>query len=88
MRLLYVYIKHFRNFRDQDVRFVDDYDINYKDGQLSIKHTAHKRELEYLYGYDVLKNLTVIVGKTGSGKTNLSSTYRYAKLLSRRRSKG
>lgn len=71
MRLLYVYIKHFRNFRDQDVRFVDDYDINYKDGQLSIKHTAHKRELEYLYGYDVLKNLTVIVGKTGSGKTNL-----------------
>jgi predicted ATP-dependent endonuclease of OLD family len=71
MRLLYVYIKHFRNFRDQEVRFVDDYDINYSGGKLSVRHTAHKRELEYLYGDNVLKNLTVIVGKTGAGKTNL-----------------
>lgn len=71
MRLLYIFIKHFRNFREQEVRFVDDYDIQFKDGKLSVRHTEHNREMEYLYGDNVLKNLTVIVGKTGAGKTNL-----------------
>lgn len=71
MRLLYVYINHFRNFRNEEVRFVDDYDIDYKDRKLSIRYTAHKRDVEYLYGNNVLKNLTVVVGKTGAGKTNL-----------------
>lgn len=71
MRLLFVYIRHFRNFQNQEARFVDDYDIHFENGKLSARHTEHNKEMDYLYGDSVMKNMTIVVGKTGAGKTNL-----------------
>lgn len=71
MRLLYCHIKYFRNFRDQEERFVDDYDISYADGKLSIKKLPVRKEMHYLYGHDATRNLSVVIGRTGAGKTNL-----------------
>lgn len=71
MRLLYCYIECFRNIWKQEVKFANDYDIGFSHGMLRIRKEPNNSGLDYLYGDDALKNLTVIVGKTGAGKTNL-----------------
>lgn len=47
-----------------------DWDVHFRDGSLAIRQKEKNEALDYLYGNDYMKDLFVIVGKTGSGKTN------------------
>lgn len=71
MRLIYCYIHNFRNIVDQEICFANDYIVKFANSELSIIHRKEDDSLNYLYGNSLVRNLTVIVGKTGSGKTNL-----------------
>ena len=70
MRLIYCYIEEYRNIYHQEFNLVMDYQCSFKNNRLLIHH----RELtagEKLLGNEFSNSLSLIVGKTGSGKTNL-----------------
>lgn len=71
MRLLYAYIAHFRNIFDQEMNFSSDYDISYSHEKLHISKLPEDPNINYLYGDSMMRNLSIIVGKTGAGKSNL-----------------
>lgn len=70
MKLIYCYIGRFRNIINQEVCLSSDWDVHYNEGKLNIKQKTANEVLDYLYGNAYMKDLHVIVGKTGSGKTN------------------
>jgi hypothetical protein len=70
MKLIYCYIGKFRNIVNQEVCLSSDWDVHYVDSRLIIKRKERNCALEYLYGNHYMKDLYIIVGKTGSGKTN------------------
>lgn len=47
-----------------------DWNVHFRDGGLEIRPKEKNEALDYLYGNDYMKDLYVVVGKTGSGKTN------------------
>lgn len=71
MQLVYCYIGNFRNIVNQEVVFNHDFDVSFSDGNLRVRRTVSSESKSYLYGESQIKNLSVIVGRTGSGKTNL-----------------
>lgn len=71
MNLIYCYIKKFRNIIEQEVQFSDEWECHFEDGKLLIKSKVRSTASVYLYGNGCLRDCRVIVGKTGSGKTNL-----------------
>lgn len=71
MKLIYSYINRFRNIHNQEVNFSERYTIHYVNGSLSFELKEVDGSAEYLYGNGFMRDLRVIVGKTGSGKTNL-----------------
>lgn len=70
MKLIYCYIGKFRNIVGQEVCLSSEWDVRFRDGNLTIRRKEADETLDYLYGNDFMKDLYVIVGKTGSGKTN------------------
>ena len=71
MRLLYAYIAHFRNIFDQEMNFSSDYYISYSHEKLHISKLPEDPNINYLYGDSMMRNLSIIVGKIGAGKSNL-----------------
>ena len=71
MKLIYSYIKSFKNIRNQEVTFSDDYDISFGGGKLRISRTGISTVKDYLYGKNPIRDLHIVIGRTGSGKTNL-----------------
>lgn len=71
MQLIYCYIKNFRNIVCQEINFSENYNVHYKEDTLYIDYGQPNQAADYLYGQSFMRNLRVIVGKTGSGKTNL-----------------
>ena len=71
MKLIYAYIQKFRNIFNQEVSFSDNYNVHYTDGNLLIEKREDNQAKKILYGDTVLSDLHVIIGRTGSGKTNL-----------------
>lgn len=71
MQLIYCYIKQFRNIEEQEIQFSDKYNVSFNGENLMIREQAQSKRKNYVYGDDFMRNLYVIVGKTGSGKTNL-----------------
>ncbi len=71
MRLIYAYIDNFRNIRNQEFYFSDDYQCSYLDGDLEIAKKDSDPVKDAVFGDSVLRGLSLIVGETGSGKTNL-----------------
>lgn len=70
MQLIYCYIKHFRNIINQEVYFSDQYKVFYN-GSLRVTPQNPDHVQEIIYKNSNLKNLHILVGKTGAGKTNL-----------------
>ena len=76
MKLIYAYIKKFRNIFDQEIYFSQHYSVTY-DQELPFPEalTITENELsvaeEVLFRDSQLANVHVIVGKTGAGKTNI-----------------
>ena len=70
MQLIYCYIKKFRNIQRQEVSLSDKFKCSYKDGRLWIEMSTDNSMADYIYENDFMRSLRIIVGKTGSGKTN------------------
>ena len=71
MQLIYCYIQKFRNIEQQEIQLSDKFRVGVIDGNLRIERLEPSRLKDYVYGQNFVRNLHVIVGKTGSGKTNL-----------------
>lgn len=71
MILIYAYIKKFRNYLEQEICFDSSYHVKFSDGRLSISFLGKSTEEELIRGAKKPDNLHLLVGKTGSGKTNL-----------------
>lgn len=70
MKLIYCYIHHFRNIEKQEVSLSPVWDVHYDNGKLQIQPKEADPSLEYVFGDLRAHDLHVVVGKTGSGKTN------------------
>lgn len=71
MKLIFAYIQHFKNLRGLEIPLSDDYNVSFTRGQLLIQKTGIEEVKNTLYGGNLIKDLHIIVGRTGSGKTNL-----------------
>jgi len=71
MKLIYAYIKQFRNIFNQEIAFSDNYKVHLSEGLLHIEKSEPNLAKQYLFGDTVLADLHIIIGRTGSGKTNL-----------------
>ena len=71
MKLIFAYIKQYKNIREKEFAFSDDYSVSFDRGKLQIKRTGIEKIKNCLYGGNLIKDLHIIVGRTGSGKTNL-----------------
>lgn len=71
MQLIYCYISRFKNIVNQEVAFNPDYEVGFVNHKLTVKRKCRSGNRNYLYGESFIRNLSVIVGRTGSGKTNL-----------------
>lgn len=71
MKLIYAYIGNFRNIRNQEFHFSDGFQCSFRDGFLEIVRKESDSVRDAVFGDSVLRDLTLIVGETGAGKTNL-----------------
>ncbi len=70
MILIYAYIEKYKNYEKQEVTFDTSYSVHFQDGALEIKYNGLPAYQNIVHP-GKLDNLHVLVGKTGSGKTNL-----------------
>ena len=70
MKLIYCYIAHFRNIENQEVSLSNEFECHYCDSKLLIEKLEKNPLMDYIYDNGFMSNLKIIVGKTGSGKTN------------------
>lgn len=70
MILIYAYIEKYKNYERQEVTFDTSYSVYFVNGNLKIKYNGLP-VYQTLLRPGQLDNLHILVGKTGSGKTNL-----------------
>ena len=70
MILIYCYIARFRNIENQEVSLSDEFECHYRDSKIFIEKREENPLKDYIYDNGFMSNLRIIVGKTGSGKTN------------------
>lgn len=70
MKLIYCYIAHFRNIENQEVSLSDEFVCHYRESKLLIEKQEKNPLMDYIYDNGFMSNIKIIVGKTGSGKTN------------------
>lgn len=69
MELIYVYIKRFGDFiYNQEMQLSNDFEVTLEDKILKVKKTDNY--LSDYYG-ERIKNISLLVGKNGSGKTTI-----------------
>jgi len=69
MELIYLWIEEFRNIKKCGFRFSSKYDVEHDDGKFYITPTLDK--IENTIYPDYINNITVLVGKNGTGKSNI-----------------
>ena len=71
MILIYAYINKFKNYTTQEVIFDHRWRVNFSNNKLSIQYRGQSSASAVIRGDRKPDNLHILVGKTGSGKTNL-----------------
>ena len=71
MKLIFAYIRSYKNIHEQEFDLSDDYDVTFEDNKLSIWRMEMKGVKDILYGGNLIKDMHIVVGRTGAGKTNL-----------------
>lgn len=71
MKLIFAYVRSYKNIQNQEFPLSDDYDVTFERNRLHIKPTGLEEVKTILYGGNLIKDLHLIVGRTGAGKTNL-----------------
>lgn len=67
MELIYINIKNYRTFQEQEIHLTDKFQVSIEDNKLKIR----KNEKHLKIFPDNISNINVIVGKNASGKTSL-----------------
>lgn len=68
MELLYIWIKDWKNIKEQGFNLSSEWHFHYESGNLNI--TRRKDYIPHFFGTSI-SNVTIIVGENGSGKSNL-----------------
>lgn len=76
MKLIYAYIKQYRNIENQEIFFLDGFQIQYNREQplpdaLTVTKAPTNSVSSIIYQNSGLSNVHIVVGKTGAGKTNI-----------------
>lgn len=71
MKLIFAYVKNFKNIHEQGFALSDDFEVTFKRNLLRINPTRLGEIKSILYGGNLIKDFHLIVGRTGAGKTNL-----------------
>ena len=71
MKLIFVYVRSFKNIHEREFSLSDDYRVSFKGNRLHITPTRLEEVKTILYSGNLIKDLHLIVGRTGAGKTNL-----------------
>ena len=76
MKLIYAYIKQYRNIENQEMYFLDGFQIKYNSEQplpdaLTVTKAPTNPASSIIYQNSGLSNVHIVVGKTGAGKTNI-----------------
>ena len=71
MKLIYVYVRNYKNIREQGFPFSSDFEVSFERNILSIRKTNMEEVKNILYGGNMIKDLHIVVGRTGAGKSNL-----------------
>jgi predicted ATPase len=74
MELVYLWVKEYKNIKNQGFNFSPRFECEFKDGVLTIcdkkkKECKNNEYLENFFGKNI--NITAIVGENGSGKTSI-----------------
>lgn len=71
MTLIYAHIQKYKNYANQSILFDTQYNVQFQAGQLSFSYVGTSEARQLLRGGRREDHLHFLVGKTGSGKTNL-----------------
>ena len=71
MKLIFVYVRSFKNIHEREFSLSDDYKVSFNGNRLHITPTRLEEVKTILYSGNLIKDLHLIVGRTGAGKTNL-----------------
>lgn len=72
MELLYLWIESYNNIHNQEFHFTNDYKIHFDYGLKKLEISKNSTQSFKLFD-EAFLNVTAIIGKNGSGKTNLFS---------------
>ena len=80
MELVYLWVEEYKNIYRQGFNFSPRFECEYKDGNLTIcdkkkKECKDNEYLENFFGKNI--NVTAIVGKNGTGKSNVLEVIKY-----------
>jgi len=71
MPLIYAYIEKYKNYVNQNILFDAAYHVQFQKGILSLSYAGDSAARSFLRGGRDADHLHFLLGKTGSGKTNL-----------------
>ena len=71
MKLIYCYIKKYRNFVEQEIPLCSGFQVLYSENELRILKLGYSKQSKIIFDNENASNIQVVVGKTGAGKTNL-----------------
>jgi predicted ATP-dependent endonuclease of OLD family len=74
MKLCYIWIEDYKGFRNQGFNFATEYFFNYSGS--NITRTKNEKYIKDFFGSGII-NITGIIGKNASGKTNILELIQY-----------